>query len=666
MTVVPGAHLGPYEVLSPLGAGGMGEVWRARDTRLDRDVALKVLPDEVASNTARLRRFEKEARSASALNHPNIVTIFDTGTSDSTSWIAMELVDGKTLREILLGGPVPVKKLLGLATQIADGLSRAHEAGIVHRDLKPENVMVTRDGLVKVLDFGLAKLTHSGPSDGEGSRLPTETGTSPGVVLGTVSYMSPEQACGHPVDFRSDQFALGAILYEMATGKRAFEKANAPDTLSAILHDEPPPLTQTTPQAPAPLAWVVERCLAKEPADRYASTRDLARDLANLRDRVSQGSSAAHLLAGSPARRRSWRWLAGAALLLAGVAIGVVGTRRPREEPPRYRRLTFRHGSIHSARFAPDGQTVVYGAFWDGKPLQLFSTRTDSTETTLLPFTDASIFSISGSGNMALSVGGALAEASLAGGAARMLLEGVSAAEWSPGGKDLAVVRGHRLELPMGKLLYENLNEELSSPRFSPDGASIALIEGGFYNCAIILVDLAGKKRTLSHGWDQCLGLAWNPTTGEIWFSARQHAVGSSGSLDLHAVSTSGRERVVSRAAMHQELQDISPTGRALIAEAEVTSSMKAGSAGSKGEVDLTWLDFSSIMDLSEDGKAILFLNEGQVNGATGEVFLRRTDGSPPVRLGEGNPSALSPDGKWAVYGRPDQGSPSDPSDRSR
>src|SRR5262245_52806383 len=230
MAVSAGRRLGPYEIVSPLGAGGMGEVWRARDSRLARSVALKVLPDAVASDPSRLHRFAKEARSASALNHPNIVTVYDIGSEGPVSYIAMELVEGKTLRELLFGGAMPMRRLLPIATQIADGLARAHEAGIVHRDLKPETVMVTKDGLVKILDFGLAKLTSSAAGEGPGSQLQTESGTSPGMVLGTVGYMSPEQAMGHQLDFRSDQFSFGSILYEMATGKRAFQKGTAIDT----------------------------------------------------------------------------------------------------------------------------------------------------------------------------------------------------------------------------------------------------------------------------------------------------------------------------------------------------------------------------------------------------------------------------------------------------
>ncbi len=267
MTLAAGSRLGPYEILSPLGAGGMGEVFRARDTRLAREVAIKVLPAAVASDPERLKRFEKESRAASALNHPCIVTIYDIGSTDGVSWIAMELVEGKTLRELLASGALPVKRLLPLATSVAEGLAKAHEAGIVHRDLKPENVMVTRDGLVKILDFGLAKLSSTGSGSGEGSHLPTMTGTTPGVVVGTVGYMSPEQASGEALDFRSDQFSFGSVLYEMATGKRAFLKKTAIDTLGAILNTEPEPIAQLNPQVPAPLRWIAERCLAKDPRE---------------------------------------------------------------------------------------------------------------------------------------------------------------------------------------------------------------------------------------------------------------------------------------------------------------------------------------------------------------------------------------------------------------
>jgi len=319
--MTPGTRIGPYEVLAPLGAGGMGEVWKARDTRLGREVAIKLLPEALASDRDRLSRFEQEARSASALNHPNIITIYEIGSIDSVSYIAMELVQGRTLRDLIVEGPLPARRLLALAAQVADALARAHEAGIVHRDLKPENLMVTRDGLVKVLDFGLAKLAL--PESGEVSRLPTvaHAETQPGVVLGTIGYMSPEQASGKRADFRSDQFSFGSILYEMATGKRAFSRGTTAETLVAIIREEAEPLGALAPQVPAALRWVIERCLAKDPEERYASTRDLARDLAHMRDHVSEVSSGQ---APVMARRRRRRLLIPplVASLLLAAALG--------------------------------------------------------------------------------------------------------------------------------------------------------------------------------------------------------------------------------------------------------------------------------------------------------------------------------------------------------
>src|SRR6266545_1977544 len=288
MTLAAGTRLGPYEVLSPLGAGGMGEVYRARDTRLGREVALKVLPRELSGDRDRLARFEQEARSASALNHPNIVTVHDIGQLEETPFIAMELVEGKTLRELSASEPLPMRKLLSIAPQIADGLAKAHAAGIVHRDLKPENLMVSKDGFGKILDFGLAKLVA--PESGGVSAMPTlaKPETHPGTVMGTVAYMSPEQASGQPLDFRTDQFSLGSILYELVTGRRPFHGKTGPETLAAIIREEPKPIGELAPATPTPLRWIIERCLAKDPEERFNSTRDLARDLSSLRDHISE------------------------------------------------------------------------------------------------------------------------------------------------------------------------------------------------------------------------------------------------------------------------------------------------------------------------------------------------------------------------------------------
>ncbi len=381
MALTPGTRLGSYEILSPLGAGGMGEVYRARDSKLAREVAIKVLPTEVSADRNRLVRFEQEARSASALNHPNIVTVYEIGSVDSVSYIAMELVQGKTLRETLTDGPLPTKRLLALSAQVADGLARAHETGIVHRDLKPDNVMITRDGLVKILDFGLAKLTvSSGP---ETSQLPTiAEPTEAGVVLGTVGYMSPEQAMGRPVDFRSDQFSLGSILYEMATGKRAFSRGSAPETMAAIIREEPEALARLAPQAPVALRWIVERCLAKDVDDRYASTRDLARDLEQLRDHVSEVTAEG---ASAVARRRpGWVGLAGVSTAILVVALALFAGLSPRREsserPVRF--AVAIPGEVAGSRvtISPDGTCLAIESFSQGQR-RIYLRRLDSDQT---------------------------------------------------------------------------------------------------------------------------------------------------------------------------------------------------------------------------------------------------------------------------------------------
>jgi predicted ATPase len=284
MSLASGTKIGPYEIQSLLGLGGMGEVYRVRDTRLNREIAIKILPPEVAANGEGLRRFELEARAASALNHPNIITIHELGQADSTHYIAMELVKGKTLRDLLVPGLLPMRKAIEIAAQVAEGLTKAHEAGIAHRDLKPENLMVSLDGFVKILDFGLAKLAAPG---GSSTVSCDTTQTSPGRVMGTVAYMSPEQVGGGQSDFRSDQFSFGLILYEMVAGKQAFRRDTAAETLVAILREQAEPIGALNPDAPAPLCWAIERCLSKDPNKRYSSTRDLALELAAIRDRFS-------------------------------------------------------------------------------------------------------------------------------------------------------------------------------------------------------------------------------------------------------------------------------------------------------------------------------------------------------------------------------------------
>jgi eukaryotic-like serine/threonine-protein kinase len=358
-----GSRVGPYEIIAPLGAGGMGEVYRARDTRLRRDVALKVLPADVAGDAARRARFEQEAHAAAALNHPNILGIHDIGTDGAVFYMATELVNGETLAAVIERGPVPIRVLLDIAAQIADGMASAHAAGIVHRDLKPANVMVAADGRVKILDFGLAKQTARTAVHGDETILVDQT--EPGMIVGTVSYMSPEQARGKPADYRSDQFSFGLVLYEMTTAKKAFARDESVQTMAAIISEEPPPIEA---QLPAPLRWVIDRCLAKDAASRYESSRDLARELRNIRDHLSEVSTAVAkpLLPAAPAPRRRWWPMAAAFASGAAAVLALVlfrgGPAMPDQSAYRFTPFSFEPGGQGSAVWSPDGKAIAYAA----------------------------------------------------------------------------------------------------------------------------------------------------------------------------------------------------------------------------------------------------------------------------------------------------------------
>jgi Tol biopolymer transport system component len=660
MNLAAGARFGPYEIAGLVGAGGVGAVYRARDSRLGRDVAVKVLTDAVGTDPERLRRFEQEARAAGQLNHPNILTVFDVGAHDGVPYVVAELLEGETLRESLRQGSLPLRKALDYAGQIARGLAAAHEKGIVHRDLKPENLFITKDGRLKILDFGLAKVrvTPAFRGDAATESLAADApATEKGTILGTVGYMSPEQVRGLAADHRADIFALGAILYEMAAGQRAFLRDTAAETMTAILKEEPPEIAEGATSLPAPLARVVRRCLEKRPEERFDSARDVGFAL----EAVSGTSGSVSAVAAAVSARRRWLPLALAALavtvaLAGGFALGQRQAGRP--GPPTLQRLTFRRGTAFSARFAPDGQTIVFGAAWEGRPSELFSTLPGGKEARPLGLAASDIFSISPTGEMALCRGlrgpwdcsGTLTRASLAGGEPRDVLEDVISADWLPDGSELAVVRdvaGKRtVECPPGKVLYET-SAYAYLLRVSPDGQWLAFIESRHTYAAtetVVLLDRQGQKRELSSGW-QTTGLAWSPSGDALWLSGGKDVAAG----DLYAIDLQGRERLLARFPGLAILRDVARDGRVLLTSGSLRMSLMRGTPGSEREQDLSWLDSSTLADLSPDGTTLFFSEVQEGGGRSGGAYLRKADGSPAVRLGDGDAQALSPDGKWAI-----------------
>lgn len=657
MAFSSGTRLGSYEIIGALGSGGMGEVYRARDTRLSRDVAIKILPTDVASNQDRLRRFEQEAQSASSLNHPHIITIYEIGAQDSVSYIAMEYIDGKTLREILKEGPLSPRKVVHIATQVAEGLTKAHEAGIVHRDLKPENIMITKDNYAKILDFGLAKLFV--PARGEVSALQTAARTDAGTILGTTGYMSPEQARGSEIDFRSDQFSLGSILYELLTGRRAFQGKSGVETLAAIIKEDVPPMSINNPEVPAPLRWVVERCLEKNCDDRYASTRDLARDLQSIRDHFSEVSSSTEITAAPIKETRKWKslWNAVATVLIlsfAGAALYYyLNSKKIARNPYSYHRVTYQRGRIHSATFASDGKTIIYSGSFEGKDRELFVTRTEGVDSRSLGILHAEIFSISPAGEMLIGIPSrehTLAQVSLSGGSPRDLDENIFGACWTPDGKEMAVIRKKEekkfVEFPSGKILYES-TQRLDSLRISPGGEYIALIEGYEFgsNGLVRILGRDGKQIAASTRLYP-ENISWSADGKEVWFSTVADASGAG--YELYALPVQGKQRLIERFPSSFTLYDIFKNGNALVLMSTDRGVLIAGS--SEMEREYSWLDNSDITDISADGKMLLIHERGEGSESpSGTAFMRSFDGSPGVRLGGFAPFTFSPDGKQVL-----------------
>jgi dipeptidyl aminopeptidase/acylaminoacyl peptidase len=655
----PGDSLGSYRVLEKVGEGGMGEVYRAHDSRLHRDVAIKILPETVGSDPERLARFEREARAVAALSHPGILAIHDFGTDGRVTYAVTELLDGATLRARLDAGPIPSRKAIDIGAQIASAVGAAHDKGIVHRDIKPENIVITNDGRVKVLDFGLAKALGpagtSATADAAPGATVTNVQTDAGIVLGTVGYMSPEQVRALPADHRSDIFSIGVVLYEMLTGRRPFGGASTVETMNAILKEDPAPLTAADAVAPA-LRHIVDHCLEKEPAERFQSARDLAFALQQLSP-ASAPSGAIAAIDTAPRRRLRFLWQAAAFAALLAAVFGAGWMMAPRDVPASFafRRLTYRPGNLLRARFSPDGKTVVYSASWEGRPAAVYTMRTDGGDSREL-LGDASVAAVSSGGELAVvrltaSAAGALgtlARLPLGGGAPRDVLQDVFAADWGPTADDLAVVRRapsgfQRLESPVGRVLHEA--QSIQSPRISPEGKHLAYLADG----KLIVVERATGTTVLRGPWavtNSAGSLAWAPSGGEIFVQAGPHP----DEVSLRAVDLSGRDRiVVAPAGGLFALHDVSATGEMLIERAAARGGVAFRGAGDQAERDLSWLDGSTVRQLSHDGAWMLFSESLQARGKLGDVFIRRTDGSPAIRLGDGNPLALSRDGKWVL-----------------
>lgn len=670
MALSPGTRLGRYEIAEAIGAGGMGEVYRARDSRIGRDVALKVLSTTLSADPDRLERFELEARATGALAHPNVVSIYDVGTHEGAPYLVSELVEGETLRSLLEGPRLPPRRAASLGAQIARGLAAAHRRGIIHRDLKPENVLVTRDGTAKILDFGLAKLTAPGRAGSDGAPLVSADGlTTPGMVVGTVGYMSPEQVQGLPVDHRSDIFALGVILFEMLAGCRAFLASTPVGTLNAILDFEPPDLSEVREDLPSGFARIVRRCLEKHPENRFESAMDLAFALEELVLPASASASAARTPRGSRGRWRLALAVAGAAALLA-VAF-LAGGRLAHRTIPTFEALTFARGTVLSARFAPDGQSVVYTAAWEGRAARLFLKRPDGVEALALELPEGVLASVSATGELALLTGlhrtgsglqaGTLARAPLSGSAPRDVASDVTYADWAPDGKALALMRevgrATRIEYPPERVLLETTTGGASGLRFSPAGDVIAFFEHPLKSDdrgAVALLDLQGRKTILSDGWERLDGLAWSPDEREVWFTGTKQPFADA----LFAVDRKGRVRLVSALPAALLLHDAARDGRVLINRDDRRAGIVLKAPGEAVERDVSWLDQSFMTDLSSDGSVVLF-NENRGPATEGyAICLRKGPGEAPVVLGTGRGYALSPDGTWVAASRAAERSP--------
>lgn len=672
----PGERFGPYDIVGPLGSGGMGIVYRARDTRLGREVALKTLPPSSLADPARLQRFEQEARAASALNHPNVLAVFDVGREGDTPFLVTELLEGQTLRERIAEGPLPARKVIELGMHVAHGLAAVHEKGIVHRDLKPDNLFLTHDGQLKILDFGVARTTEG---------LTPATGTLPltqsGAVMGTAGYMAPEQVRGRPADARSDLFALGAILYECLTGQMAFPGDTPVERGYAILNAEPKELEAWQVSAPPALARVMRRCLDKNPELRFQHARDLVYALEAITD--GSGQQPLPAAPGWTGRRLAALAIVSFAAVTVAAILGPAlrrgsglegppplppvppGTTATADgaspRPPFSRRVSFRSGTIYAARFTADGRGLAYTGAFEATPTRVYAGVLDGAQLRAASAPGTLLFDLSSKDELALAgpldestnwEGRTLARGSLTGGAPRPLYEGVIAADF--GVDDSLVLTRFRdarfyIEYPPGNVLVTS-NHPVANARISPDLKHIAFERHPVRNDdrgTVEIIDLVGKPiATSTQAWT-LEGLAWAPSGEEVWFSAGYDDV----SRKIHGLSLGGTTRLVYGGPGSLRLMDIDPGGRVLATGGIMRSRMFGKVNGETKERSLSWLDGSMPLDLSNDGKVMLFLEGFGPAGSEVQTWLRRFDGADdtPVLLSLGWGRALSPDKRWAI-----------------
>jgi hypothetical protein len=669
MPLTPGTKLGPYEIVAPLGAGGMGEVYRARDSRLNREVAIKVLSGHLSERPEVRARFEREAKTISSLNHPHICTLFDIGREGETNFLVMELIEGETLAARIARGPLPLDEVFRLGMQIADALDRAHRSSIVHRDLKPGNIMLTKSG-AKLMDFGLARASGIGGA-GSGSGAMDSLGQSPtiaqpltaeGTIVGTFQYMAPEQLEGKEADARSDIWSLGCVLYEMMTGQHAFEGTSQASLIAAIINSAPVPVSQIAPMSPPAVDRLVRQCLTRDPDERWQSAGDVRREL----EWIGTSSSQAAAVAAAPRRRRNvpqsvWGILGGVAIALLAVTVWVLlrpgGVSSPARANVAFERRTFDQEEIFNAAFLPHRQGIVYSAARSGNTTELFLLRAGAMTPRKIAGAGTTLLSVAPDGELAVLTGavysnhrvfsGTLARMSIDG-APRPLVDGVSDADWGPGGT-LAIARqvegADRLEYPLGTVIYTTTGY-VSEPRVSPDGSRIAFLDHQWASDDrgwLKVCDRAGKVTTLSREFWAIEGLAWLPDGRSLVFS------GSVDGSDLQPYVVkpgSGAARPILAVPSDFTVLDVDAEGRWLALGEEGRSGVVAHPQDGP-DIDLSWLDSNWNPYLSPDGLTVAFCNGH--GGTNYQVVTRRLDGSPITVLGEGDIGGFSPDGKWVA-----------------